>query len=50
MNNGWATNRDECARPIICKTPDQIAANPIYRPTLVGEDFLRQTRVMIEVG
>ena len=49
MNNGWAKYRDECARLIIYKTPDQIADDPIYHATMVGEDFLRQTGVMIDL-
>jgi len=50
MNNSWAKSRKECARLIIYKTPDQVTDDPIYHPTLVGEDFLVQTGVMIEVG
>jgi hypothetical protein len=50
MNNGWANTREECARLIIYKTPDQIKDDPIYHPTLVGEGFLRQTGVMIDLG
>jgi len=50
MNQGWAKNREKCARLIIYKTPDQIGAYPIYHPTVVGEDFLRQTGVMIDFG
>jgi len=42
MNNGWAKTGEHCARLIIYKTPDQIAEDPIYHPTLVGEDFLLQ--------
>lgn len=47
MNNGWAQNREECARLIIYKMRDQVADDPIYHPTVVGEDFLRQTGVMV---
>jgi hypothetical protein len=50
MNQGWARSREECARLIIYKTPDQVADDPVYHPTLVGVDFLGQTGVMLEVG
>jgi hypothetical protein len=50
MNQGWAHSREECGRLIIYKTSDQVADDPIYHPTIVGEDFLRQTDVMVEVG
>jgi hypothetical protein len=50
MNNGWAKTREDCAQLIIYKTPDQISDDPIYHPTVVGEDFLRQTGVMGKFG
>jgi hypothetical protein len=49
-NQGWAHNREQCARLIIYKTPDQGDGDPIYHPTLVGLDFLGQTAVMLDVG
>ena len=48
MNNGWVKNRNECARLIIYKMPDQLTNEPIYHPAVVGEDFQRQTGVMID--
>jgi hypothetical protein len=47
MNNGWAHNRDECARLVIYK-PADANGDPIYHPTLIGEDFFRQTGLMVE--
>jgi len=49
MNNGWAKTREECARLIIYKTPNQLTNEPIYHPTVVGEDFLLQTGVLVEI-
>jgi len=50
MNQGWAKNREECARLIIYKTPDQLTDDPIHHPRLVGEDFLRKSGVMVDLG
>jgi hypothetical protein len=49
MNNGWAKTREECARLIIYKSPEQTADEPIYHPTVVGEDFLKQSGVMLDL-
>jgi hypothetical protein len=48
MNNGWAKTREKCARLIVFKVPDQ-SGDPIYHPTVVGEDFLRQTGGMVDI-
>jgi hypothetical protein len=47
MNNGWAHNRDECARLIIYK-PAETNGDPVYHPTLTGEGFFRQSGLMVE--
>ncbi len=48
MNLGWAKNRDECARLVIYKSAHSSPGDPLYHPTLVGEDFFRQTGLLIE--
>lgn len=48
MNLGWAKNRDECARLVIYKSARSSLGDPVYHPTLVGEDFFRQTGLLIE--
>ena len=49
MNNGWAHNRDDCARLVIYK-PADATGDPVYHPTLVGEDFFRQTGLLVKLG
>jgi hypothetical protein len=39
MSQNWAKNREECARLIIFKTPDQIANEPIYHSGVVGGEL-----------
>jgi hypothetical protein len=48
MNLGWSRNREECARLVIYKSAHSSQGEPIYHPTLVGEDFLRQKGLLIE--
>lgn len=49
MNVGWASNRDECARQIIYKTAGQPEADAINHLTRVGDDFFRQTGLLIDI-
>jgi hypothetical protein len=43
---GWARAREECERLILYKEAHS-SGDPIYHPTLVGEDFFLMTAVMI---
>jgi hypothetical protein len=45
MNLGWTETREECARLIIYKK-GQAQGDPIYHPTLVGDDFLIRTGII----
>jgi hypothetical protein len=48
MNNGWAKNRDECAQMVMYCPAHQPQDNPIYHPTLVGDDFFRHIGMSLE--
>ena len=48
MNTGWAKNRDECARLVIYYPGQKPQDNPVYHPTLVGEDFFRHIGMLVE--
>ena len=41
--------RKECARRVIYKSPRTSQGEPIYHPVIVGEDFLYQTGVLIDL-
>lgn len=46
MNLGWAKTREECARLVIYQSAGKSYANPIYHPTVVGEDFFRRSGLL----
>jgi len=46
MNLGWAKSRDECARLIIYQSIRDDLKEPIYHPTLVGEQFFARIGVV----
>jgi hypothetical protein len=50
MNNGLAQTQEECARLIIYKSMYGSTDDPIYHPTVVGEESLSQTEVLLDLG
>jgi hypothetical protein len=50
MNLGWAKSREECASLVIYKSVHSSQGDPIYHPTVIGEDFLMQSGLLIELG
>jgi hypothetical protein len=48
MNLGWAKSREECARLVIYKSAHSSQGDPVYHPTLVGEDFLQQSGLFLK--
>jgi hypothetical protein len=43
LNLGWATSAEDCARRVIYQSLHAPQGNPIYHPTLVGDDFFVQS-------
>ena len=43
MNCGWAETREDCSRLIVYQSANDLPADPIYHPTLVGPDFFHKT-------
>ena len=39
LNLGWATSAADCARRVIYQPLNAPGGNPIYHPTIVGDDF-----------
>jgi hypothetical protein len=48
MNLGWAKNREECARLIIYQSLKDFPKEPIYHPTLVGDEFFVRIGAIVE--
>ncbi len=46
MNLGWARSREECARLIIYQSIHDLQREPIYHPTLVGEQFFARIGIV----
>jgi len=46
MNLGWAKTREQCAPLIIYQSTRNTIKEPIYHPTLVGEQFLARIGVL----
>jgi hypothetical protein len=50
MNLEWASTREECAQRVIHRSLHEFQADPVYHPTIVGEDFFRQTGLLIDIA
>jgi hypothetical protein len=49
LNLGWAKSADDCARRVIYQSLDAPCGNPVYHPTLVGDDFFVQSGAIINM-
>jgi len=49
LNLGWATSAEDCARRVIYQPLHAPQGNPIYHPTLVGDDFFVQSGVIVDL-
>jgi hypothetical protein len=43
LNLGWARSAKDCARRVVYQSSNSAAGNPVYHPTLIGDDFLVQS-------
>lgn len=50
LNLGWATSAEDCARRVIYQPLHAPRGNPIYHPTLVGDDFFLQSGAAVEIN
>jgi hypothetical protein len=49
LNLGWATSAEDCARRVIYQPRHPPRDNPIYHPTLVGDDFFVQSGAAVSI-
>jgi hypothetical protein len=49
LNLGWAKSAEDCARRVIYQSLDARGGNPVYHPTLVGDDFFAQSGAIIDM-
>jgi hypothetical protein len=49
LNLGWAKSAEDCARRVIYQSLDAPQGNPIYHPTLVGDDFFVQSGAIVDL-
>lgn len=49
LNLGWAKSAEDCARRVIYQSLDAPRGNPVYHPTLVGDDFFVQSGVIVDL-
>jgi hypothetical protein len=49
LNLGWATSAEDCARRVIYQPLHAPQGNPIYHPTLVGDDFFVQSGAIVDL-
>lgn len=49
LNLGWAQSAEDCARRVIYQSLDAPCSNPVYHPTLVGDDFFVQSGVIVDL-
>jgi hypothetical protein len=49
LNLGWATSAEDCARRVIYQPLHAPRGNPIYHPTLVGDDFFVQSGAIVDL-
>jgi hypothetical protein len=47
LNLGWSKSAEDCARRVIYQSLDAPLGNPVYHPTLVGDDFFVQSGAII---
>ena len=49
LNLGWATSAEDCARRVIYQPVHAPQGNPIYHPTIVGDDFFLQSGAAVDI-
>ncbi len=49
LNLSWAKSAEDCARRVIYQSLDAPPGNPVYHPTLVGDDFFVQSGAIINM-
>jgi hypothetical protein len=49
LNLGWAESAEDCAQRVIYQSLQSPHDNPVYHPTLVGDDFFVQSGAAIPV-
>ena len=50
LNLGWATSAEDCARRVIYQPLHAPRGNPIYHPTIVGDDFFLQSGAAVSIN
>jgi hypothetical protein len=49
LNLGWAKSVEDCARRVIYQSLDAPSGNPVYHPTLVGDDFFVKSGAIVDL-